>query len=618
MDIYNLWHTDIDPINVGKPTEAVTQNIMKPIQVYMNNKHNANDDDSSEDPFSFDLPEIPAQLKGDAKKDDNDMKMDSNSDDEIKHETANFMNPFLSDLESSSDDDMSTLKSFKTIPKRNKNQTDIWDSVDASTNFMKDTNDKPTPMPTITETTLNTTKKQIEGESNLVNQFKTNWNTIKKKWEHVFKNNSNNNENKKYGFVADTNMDNNINMFNMELLSSSFYNDSLLLNDPHMNIMDDYTRKYFLDKKQGYKNKNTIFKNKLPVYVSKKEVIWSILHGLLGIPSKLIFYHFNKNILYSYKCFCKGISSEVLSKILQSICETGTHFLKIKKIVNDLDKLGGVIPQTFSKSIEEYVNYYSKKILELPGLICWEYGNSIDIMEVLNHVHVYQHDLSFIYNMLNNYKSNVWYHDSCQIIEVLYNIINQSVSNHQTITVYLFQSCIEPCLNVLYSWIFKGELMDLHHEFTSIQLMEENKDLLLSPKQIKQRNKKFVFDNDELKNDSFMDLDSLLITKNILFDKLPVFLKCLQNDIQRCGWSLNVLKNCNSDLYHCCCIMDYTLNVKIIGLTYDELQHIITKQKEITQLQQQFFDDIKQEDKQKLDAEHQKKIEKKYDIIYFV
>merc|ERR1712062_221298 len=82
---------------------------------------------------------------------------------------------------------------------------------------------------------------------------------------------------------------------------------------------------------------------------------------------------------------------------------------------------------------------------------------------------------------------------------------------------YLFECCFEALIEIISSWIYCGESNDFYQEISTKQ----------------HRN------------------------TTIKFDKLPLFLQNLKEDIERSGFCLNILKKCDLNLFHCCFVPNF-------------------------------------------------------------
>eukprot|EP00487_Bulimina_marginata_P008284 TRINITY_DN30560_c0_g1_i1.p1 TRINITY_DN30560_c0_g1~~TRINITY_DN30560_c0_g1_i1.p1 ORF type:complete len:133 (-),score=9.97 TRINITY_DN30560_c0_g1_i1:186-584(-) len=88
------------------------------------------------------------------------------------------------------------------------------------------------------------------------------------------------------------------------------------------------------------------------------------------------------------------------------------------------------------------------------------YDDEVNIMDIMSHISKLQDSISFLYYLCNSLK----FIDGVSILQFLYETILKSIENQQSLTIYLFQSCFEPLIDIICSWIYCGELNDFYNE----------------------------------------------------------------------------------------------------------------------------------------------------------
>lgn len=264
------------------------------------------------------------------------------------------------------------------------------------------------------------------------------------------------------------------------------------------------------------------------------------------------------------KYLSKGFTTESLMDILHEVCKIATKVYNINTIVSKLKLTPSKIHQTLSFAVEEYLHFYEQCVLALPASIHAQYISliedpiSMDIMELMIHMRKLQQSILFLEG---NALFAVTDMDSVSLLQYLYSVVQRSVNDNQSLTKYLLQMCCQPFMDIINSWIFCGEFTDVNEEFSS---------------RTKTAN-----------------------SVSVVFENIPDFLQYLRCDIERCGWSLNILQHCNLQLFQCCYVpncLEEELMVSYhpirVCFTVEELDVCRKQQRQLFLIQQSFFSEV--------------------------
>jgi hypothetical protein len=263
----------------------------------------------------------------------------------------------------------------------------------------------------------------------------------------------------------------------------------LYFNFESRNLLIDSSRFVFDSFYYNYLNSVWLASNlQVPItrtIINEKNLIVDCLNVLISLPSHNFLLNKTKDQFhFNVQLHLSGVSAEALSFYCEKFSKIGSYHLKILKFIQSGR---GSIFTSFTIAIKEYLKYYNSIIIE--SLLNY---NNFTIISLHSKLKYLLDQFEFVIKLCKlDICGDVDFVRGIDLIIYLLKLSKENISHpvNNSLILHFLSKSMNPFINFIESWIFHGQLVDVHDEFfinaNQISLNSKNRDYIVNGFQLK-------------------------------------------------------------------------------------------------------------------------------------